>query len=324
MNLLAKPRIIAMAMLALLLFAASAQAQQYPNRPIRMICPAGPGTLDILTRTISQKLSEFLGQPVIVENRPGATTSIGEEVVARSAPDGYTLVMSGLPLAIAQFLRTNPTYDAQRDLAPISLVTTTGNVLVVHPSLPVKTVRELIDLAKSRPQPMFYGMPLIGATGHLAAEMFNQMAGTTFVRVSYKGSAASLRGLLAGELQMTFDNIPPTIGYIRSGKLRALAVTSAKRSPLLPDVPTMAEAGLPGFAISAWFGMLAPAKTPPEILNKLHAETVKALAAADTKERFANLGFKPIGSTPGEFRRFIAAEAAKLGPVIRAAGMKPE
>jgi len=321
-NFWVKPRTFAI--LALLLLAASAQAQQYPNRPIRMICPSGPGTLDILTRLVSQKLSESLGQPVIVESRPGATTSVGEELVARSSPDGYTLIMSGITLATVQFLRANLTYDPQKDLDPISLVATLGNVLVVNPSLPVKTVRELIDYAKSRQQPMFYGTPSNGSSGHLAAEMFNQMTGTKFVQVPYKGSAASLQDLLAGQIQMTFDNIPTAGPYINSGKLRALAVTSAQRSPRLPEVPTMAEAGLTGYAVNAWFGMLAPSKTPPEILNKLSAETAKALGTVEIKERFANLGFEPVSTTPEEFRRFIAAEAAKLGPVIRAAGMKPE
>ena len=310
--------------LASLFIASSAHAQGYPNKPIRMIIPAGPGTLDIVTRAVSQKLSESMGQPVVVEGRPGATTAIGEEMVARSSPDGYTLVTSGLPLATGKFLANLGSYDPQRDLDPVSLMATAGNVLVVNPSLPVKTVRELVDYAKTQTQNLFYGTPSRGATGHLAAEMFNQMTGTRFQQVPYKGSALSLQDLIAGQIHMTFDNIPTAAAFVRSGKLRALAVTSAKRSPLMPDVPTMMEAGLAGYQINAWFGILAPAKTPVDILNKLSAETAKAITNADVKERFANLGFEPVSSTPEEFRRFIAAEAAKFGPVIRAAGMKPE
>ena len=309
--------------LVLCAFPALAQAQAYPNRAIRMIVPAGPGTLDIVTRSVSSKLAASLGQPVVVENRPGATTAIGEEFVARSAPDGYTLVTSGLPLATAMVLRANPTFDPQKDLEPVSLMASAGNVLVVNPSLPVKTVRELIDYSKTQPNPLFYGTPSHGATGHLAAEMFNMMAGTKFQQVPYKGSALSLQDLIAGQINMTFDNIPPTIAHVRSGKLRALAVTSAARSPLMPEVPTMAEAGLPGYQITGWFGILAPGKTPADIVNRLSAETVKAVASADIRERFANIGFDPIGSTPEEFRKFLAAESVKYGQVVKASGMKP-
>lgn len=312
-------------LIVFLLLSAAAQAQQYPSRAIRMICPCGPGTLDILTRTVSQKLAEQFRQPVIVESRPGAGTSIGEEATAKAAPDGYTLVMTGLPLVTAQFLRTNLPYDPLKDLDPVSLVATAGNVLVVNSSLPVKSVGELIELSKSRSKPMFYGVPVYGASGHIAAELFQQMTGVKFSPVPYKGgSGLTLQALLTAEIDMTFDNIPPAMGHIRSGRLRAIAVTSPKRSPQLPEVPTMAEAGLPGYAISAWFGMLAPAGTPLEILKTLHAETVKALASADTTERFAKLGFEPVGSSPDEFRQFIAAESVKMGQVIRSAGMKPQ
>lgn len=304
---------------------ALAQNQPYPVRPIRMICPsAAGGTLDIVTRAVALKLADSLGQPMVVENRPGVSTSIGEEAAARSKPDGYTLLMTGITLASSPYLRANLPFDPQKDFAPISLVATAGNVLVVNPSLAAKSVAELIQLSKSQSQPLFYGTPSFGSTGHLAAEMFNQAAGTRFQHIPYKGSAIAIQDLIAGQIQMTFDNIPVAIGHIRSGKLRALGVTSAQRSALLPDVPTIAESGLPGYQINAWFGMLAPAGTPSEILTRLHAETVKALATSDLKERFANLGFAPISNTPDEFRLFIQSEANRIGKVVKDAGIKPE
>jgi tripartite-type tricarboxylate transporter receptor subunit TctC len=290
-----------------------------------MVCAAGPGTLDIVTRAVSQKLSEQLGQPVVVENRPGAGTSIGEEMVARSVPDGYTLVMTGMTLATAQFLRSNMKYDPIKDLAPISLIATAGNVLVVNQSLPVKSVKDLIELSKSRGKPLFYGVAVYGASGHIASELFQQMTGTKFEGVPYKGgSGQSLQGLLAGDIDMTFDNIPPTLAHIRGGKLRPLAVTSSKRSPQLPNVPTMAEEGLAGYAISAWFGMLGPAGIPSEIAKRVQLETARALAAPEVKERLGSLGFEAVGNSPEEFRAFISAESDKLGRVIRTAGMKSQ
>lgn len=307
-----------------LLAPASAQAQQYPNRAIRMICPTAPGgTLDIVCRTMAQKLSELLGQPMVVENRPG-NTSIGEEAASKSTPDGYNVVMTGITLATTPYLRSNLGYDAQKDFAPISLVATSGNVLVVHPSNPAKTVKELIEYSKTRGSPMFYGTPSVGSTGHIAAEMFNQAAGTKFQQIPYKGSALALQDLIAGQIHMTFDNIPVAIGHIRSGKIRPIAVTSARRSPQLPDVPTIAESGLTGYQISAWFGLLAPANTPDAAVQRLNAETLKALASSDIKERFANLGFEPAGNSPEEFRRFIRNEYERIGVVVKAAGIKPE
>lgn len=304
---------------------------QYPDRPVRIIVPtAAGGGLDSMTRSLSPKLSVYLGQAVIVENRPGSSTAIGEEAVAKSSPDGYTLLIAGISLAInpqlrAKFLgRSTLGYDPQKAFAPISLLATSGNVLVVNPLLPAKTVRELIELSKSRTEPMFYGTPAIGSTVHIAAEMFNQAAGTKFQLVPYKGSALAHQDLMGGRIHMTFDNIPAVVGHIRSGKLRAIAVTTARRSAQLPDVPTIMESGLPGYQISAWFGLLAPAGTPAQIIARLSAETRKALASTDVKERFSNLGSETAGSSPEEFQRLIETESQRIGTVLRIAGVKPE
>ncbi|MBI2316699.1 MAG: tripartite tricarboxylate transporter substrate binding protein [Betaproteobacteria bacterium] len=261
---------------------------------------------------------------MIVENRAGATTSIAEEYVTRQAPDGYTMLMSGITLATQPFMRANLPYDPQQDLTMISLIATSGNVIVVNPAVPVKTVSDLIRLAKSSPTPLFYGTPAFGATGHLAAEMFNQMAGTKLRQVPYKGAAPALQDLIAGQIHMTFDNIPAAIGYVRSGKIRAVAVTSAKRDRQLPDVPTIAESGLPGYEIVAWFGMVAPAKLPAEITARMHGEIVKALKDPVVLERLERIGFEPVGSTPAEFLAYVKVQADKLGKVIKTAGMKPQ
>jgi tripartite-type tricarboxylate transporter receptor subunit TctC len=309
----------------LALAASLATAQTWPNRPIRVIVPAAPGgTVDLVSRALAQRLGDGLGQPVIVENKPGASTNLGNDFVAKSPPDGYTLLMSGITLSTNGHLYSKLTYDPINDFAPITLVATSANVLVVNPSLPAKTVRELVDLARAKPGGYFYGTPAVGATGHLAAEMFASLAGIKLTQVPYKGAAPALADLIAGQIHMTFDNVPAAIGFIRAGKLRAIAVTSAARSPFLPDVPTIAESGLPGYDISAWFGLVAPVKTPREIVAKLHAESVKALAAADVRERFQQLGFEAGGNTPEQFRALIVAESTRLGRVIRESGMKPE
>ena len=302
-----------------------AQAQSYPLRPVRLVVPAAAGgTVDLLSRSLSQKLGELLGQPMIVENRAGASTSIAEEYVVRSTPDGYTLLMSGITLATQPYMRADLPYDPQRDFAMISVIATTGNVIVVNPNVPAKTVKELIELARTSSRPLHYGTPAFGATGHLAAELFNLMAGIKLVQVPYKGAAPALQDLIAGQIEMTFDNIPAAIGHIRNGKIRAIAVTSANRDRQLPDVPTIAESGLPGYEIVAWFGMVAPAKTPADIIGRLHAEIVRTLKDLGVQERIGKLGFEGVGNTPAEFAAFVKSEDAKLGKVIRAAGMKPQ
>jgi tripartite-type tricarboxylate transporter receptor subunit TctC len=313
-------------LLALSAAEVSAQSvQPWPSRPVRIIVPtAAGGTVDIITRTLAPRLAELLGQSVVVENRAAASTSVGEEAVARAAPDGYTLLMSGLTLATTPLLRRDLPYDPQVDLAPISLVATAANVLVVNPALPVTSVQSLIALARTRTEPLFYGTPSFGATGHFAAEMFNQMAGTRFQHVPYKGSALALQDLLAGQIQMTFDNIPAAISYINSGRLRALGVTSLTRSAQLPGVPTIAEAGLPGYVMTGWFGLLAPAHTSADVIARVQGDTQRALERPDVRERFAALGFDPVAGTAEAFRKHIADESVRMGRIARAAGMKQE
>jgi len=304
---------------------AHGQATSWPVRSLRIIVPAAPGgTVDLLSRAVSQKLGEGLGQSVIVENRPGASTNLGNDVVAKATPDGYTLLMSGITLSTNPHLYTKLTYDPQKDFAPISLVATSGNVLVVNPSLGVATVQELVKLARARPGRLHYGTPAVGATGHLAAEMFNLMAGVKLVQVPYKGAAPALADLIAGQIEMTFDNIPAAIGHIRSGKLKAVAVTSAQRSTSLPDVPTIAESGIPGYDISAWFGLAAPVATPSEVVARLHREVVKAIASPETRTRFAQIGFEPVGSSPAEFDRLIRRDLERFGRIIREAGIRAD
>lgn len=311
--------------LTLLACAGAAQAQAYPNRTIRMIVPAAAGgTVDLLARAVSQKMGDLLGQPIVVENRAGATTSIAEEYVVKQPADGYTLLMSGITLATQPYMRANLPYDPQKDFTMISIVASSGNVIVVNPNVPVKTVRELIDLAKSSPKPLNYGTPAFGATGHLAAEMFNQMAGVKLQQVPYKGAAMALQDLMAGQIEMTFDNIPAAISHIRSGKIRAVAVTGSKRDRQLPDVPTIAESGLPGYDIVAWFAMVAPAKLPQDILNSVHGSLMRTLKEPSVLERFERLGFEPVGSTPAELAAYVKSQSETLGRVIRAAGMKPQ
>ena len=313
------------ALLLIFLWSLAAHAQDFPSRPLRLVVPAAAGgTVDLVSRAVSQKLGDVLGQPVLVENRAGATTSIAEEHVAKSAPDGYTLLMSGITLATQPYMRRDLPYDPLRDFSYISLVATSGNVIVVNNALPVRTVAELIALAKSSPKPLHYGTPAFGATGHLAAEMFNQMAGTQLKQVPYKGAAPALQDLIAGQIEMTFDNIPAAIGHIRNGRIRPIAVTSAARSRQLPDVPTIAEAGLPGYEIVAWFGLTAPARVPADVVSRLNNAILAALRDPQVRERLETLAFEPAGTTPAEFHAFVKSETEKLGRVIRAAGMKPQ
>jgi tripartite-type tricarboxylate transporter receptor subunit TctC len=299
-------------------------AQPYPARPVRIVVPAAAGgTVDLLTRALAGKLGDHLGQPVIVENRAAATTSVGEEHVVRSAPDGYTLLMSGTTLATQPLLRANLSYEPQRDFAMISLVASTANVIVVNTGVPVTTVKELIDLAKASPAPLRYGTPAFGAIGHLAAEMFSQMTGARLEQVPYKGAAPALQDLMAGQIEMTFDNIPAAIGHIRSGRIRPIAVTSIKRDRQLPEIPTIAESGLPGYAIVAWFGVVSPAKVPGEITARLGQDIVKSLKDPGVIDRLERIGFEAIGSTQAEFAAHVKSEADRLGKVIRGAGIKP-
>jgi tripartite-type tricarboxylate transporter receptor subunit TctC len=304
-------------------FAASADA--FPTRPVRVVVPAAAGgTLDIIVRTLAPGMGEALGQVVVVENRATSSTTVAEEYVARATPDGHTLFMAGTSRATNPILYTNLSYDPLRDLTSVSLVATSGNALVIGPATAAATVRELVELAKSRPGQLLYGTAAHGSSGHLAGEMFNQMAGVKLTQVPYRGAAPALIDLLGGQIHMTFDNIPVVIPHVRAGKLRALGVTSAARSSLLPEVPTIAEAGLSGYEVTARFGLTIPARTPGPRVARLNAEVVRALRPAAVKERFASLGLDAVGSSPEEYQRLTLREFERLGKVIRAAGIKPQ
>ena len=303
---------------------AAAQAEaQYPAKPIRIVVAYTPaGTTDILARAIGQKFTETWKQPVIVDNRPGANGNIGTEVAAKAPADGYTLLMGTAGThGVNPGLYPKLPYDAVKDFAPVSLTALVPNILVVHNSLPVKNVQELVVYAKKNPGKLSFGSPGIGSTGHLSAELFKTLAGIDMVHVAYKGSAPTLQDLLGGQIQIVIDNIPPYLPQVKAGKIRALAVTPAKRSPAAPDLPTMAEAGVKGYDAASWFGLLAPAGTPAEIVDKLSEETRRILSQPDVRDKLLSLGAQPAGSTPDEFARFIEAEIAKWGRVIRAANV---
>jgi tripartite-type tricarboxylate transporter receptor subunit TctC len=314
-----------MASVAIAAVAALAHAQSpYPSKPIRLVVPfpAG-GTTDILARAVAQRLTETMGQPVVVDNRPGAGGNIGAELVAKSAPDGYTLLMGTVGThAINASLYAKMPYDHVRDFAPVILVAGVPNVLVVHPALPVNSVQELIAYGKANPGKLNFASSGNGTSIHLSAELFKTMTGVQMAHVPYKGSAPALVDLAGGQVQLMFDNLPSALALIKGGKLKALAVTSAQRSTALPDVPTVAESGLPGFEASSWFGLLAPAGTPKDIITKLNGEVAKWLATPEAKEKLAAQGAIPFGLPPDEFARHIAAETVKWQKVVKDSGAK--
>jgi tripartite-type tricarboxylate transporter receptor subunit TctC len=309
---------------AALSIAGHAGAQQYPNRPIRMLVgfPPGGGT-DIVGRIVAQKLSENLGQVIVVENRGGASGQIAAEIAAKAPPDGYTVMMGHIAaMSILPSLYPKLPYDPVKDFAPITLAAIGPNLLVVHPSVPAKTVKELIALAKARPGDLHYATPGAGTVQHLAAELFKLQAKVDMLHVPYKGSGQSIIDLIAGQVHLDFDAIPVVIGHVRQGRLRAIAVTSAKRSAILPEIPTISEAGLPGFDMSTWWGLVAPAAVNKDIIAKLYTETTNALKLPDVRERLANVGAEPGGNTPDQFGAFIRAEAAKYARIVRDAKIK--
>jgi len=303
-----------------------ARADTYPSRPIRFVVafPPGGGT-DIIARLIAQKLSERLAQQVVVDNRPGAGGNIGTDIVAKSAPDGYTMLMgSAGPLAInASLFKTMP-FDPERDLAPVTLAASTPNVLVVHPSLRVATVKELIALARTRPGQINFASSGFGTPAQLAGELFNATAGVKLVHVPYKGASPALADLLGGQVQIMFSTMPPALPHVKDGKLRALAVTSLKRSPAAPDLPTLAEAGLPGFEANTWHGVVLPAAASAEVIGKLNREIVAILHLPDVVDRLSAQGAEPVGSTPEEFAAYIKSETVKWAKVVRESGAKAE
>ncbi|MBI3938198.1 MAG: tripartite tricarboxylate transporter substrate binding protein [Betaproteobacteria bacterium] len=306
--------------------AAAVHAQQsYPTRPVRLVVPSSPGGgTDITARIIAPKLGEYLGQQVVVENRPGAGTMIGGEVVARAAPDGYTLLMGISTLAINPAMYRKVSYDALKDFAPISQVVLLPNLLVVHPSLPVRSVKELVAFAGTRPGQINFASAGVGTNPHLSVELFLSMTRLKMVHVPYKGSGQGVLDVVAGHVPLMAPSILTGLPYVKNGRLRALGVTSAKRAAGTPDIPTIAEAGVPGYEAVQWFGVLAPAGTPREIVTRVHGEIVRVLQGADVRERFSGDGAEPVGSSPVEFAAFIRAETAKWAKVVREAGIRTE
>ena len=304
---------------------AAAHAQTYPSRAVRLVVPYVPGGgTDFTARVIAPKLSEALGQQVVVDNRPGGGTNIGSDLVAKAVPDGYTLLMMSLTFAVNPSLFKKLPYDTEKDLAPVSLVASAPLILVVHPSLPVKTLKDFIAHAKANPGKLNFGSGGPGTTPHLAGEMLKSMAGLQMTHVPYKGGGPALADLAGGQLQLMLENIPSTLPHVKSGKLRLLALSGLKRSALLPDVPTLDEAGLKGYDIVGWNGLFVPAGTPNAIVSRLHAETVKALALPDIKERLSGMGAEGVGSAPAQFAAFVKAEIKKWAQVVRAAGLRIE
>jgi tripartite-type tricarboxylate transporter receptor subunit TctC len=323
---MARAAVVALAFGVAPLAASMAHAQaQYPSRPLRMISPFPPGgPTDIVGRLVSARLAEQLGQPIVVESRPGASGNVGLEAAARSAPDGYTIVLSSPVIALSPLLYSRLNYDPYKDLAPIALVGAVRNVLVVHPSVPARNLKELVALARRTPGRLNYGSGGIGTTTHLAPELLKSLEKLDIVHVPYKGSGVALSALVGGEIDMLVVAAPAAVQQINAGRVRALAVLMPQRFPDLPDVPSTREQGFPNFEISVWYGMLAPTGTPREIIARLNTELAKAVTAADMKPRFASAGVEPLTSTPEEFGRFIRSEANRFARVIKDAGIKPE
>ena len=308
------------------LYGVAASAQDYPSKPVRLIIPFAPGgSNDILGRLIGNKLAEATGQQVVIDNRGGAGGSIGVDLAAKSAPDGYTLVIGHIgTLAVNPTLYKNLPYDPIKDLQPISMLAKVANIMVVHPSLPAKSVKELIALAKAKPGSLVYGSGGNGGAGHLATEYFKLMTKTDIVHIPYKGTAPATIDLLAGQTQLVFGGIPGIAGHVRNGKLRALGVSTSKRLVVFPEVPTIAEAGVPGYEATQWYGVLAPAGTPPVIVARLNKDIISALENAQVQQRLAEDGSEPLPSTPNEFTAFIKSETVRWAPVIKAAGIRAD
>jgi tripartite-type tricarboxylate transporter receptor subunit TctC len=310
------------ALAALTFVHGDAWAQEFPSKPVHIVTSEPGGGNDFAARMIAQALSVSLGQQVIVDNRGGASGAIAGELVAKAPPDGYMLLLYGSNIWLLPFLRNNVPYDPLRDLAPITLAVRAPNILVVHPALPVKSAQELIALSRKRPGALNYGTGAIGSSSQIATELFKAMGKLNILQIPYKGNGIALNALIAGEVQLAFATPGSVAAHIKSGRLRALAVTSPQPSPLLPGLPTVASAGLPGYEATSIVGMFAPAKTPEAVIARLNQETVRVLNRAEVKERFLQSGVETVGSTPEEFGAVVRSEMARLGKVIREANIR--
>lgn len=311
--------------LCALLICATALAQDYPSKPIRFIVPYAPGgSSDVLARTLGQKLAESLGQPLVVDNRPGAGSMVGTEVLARSAPDGYTIILSDMPHTIVPSLNSRVPYDPVRDFSPISTIGVSPMFLFVHPAFEARSVKDLVALARAQPGRLPIASGGTGATTHLVAELLQASAGIKLVHVPYKGAGPAIADVVAGQVPITFTSMATAAPHVKAGKLRVLGVTSNKRLAAFPEVPTFEESGLSGLSFEHWWGVIAPAKTPPAVVAKLHGEIARALAAPDVRERFTNLAVEPRTNSPEAFRALIESDLARWAKVVRDAGIKPE
>ncbi len=296
----------------------------YPFKPLRVVASSAGGSADSVARLLGLKIAANLGQPLVIDNRGGSGGIVAAEIVAKAPPDGYSLLIYGSTLWIGPLMRDKSTYDVARDFAPVTMTGSSISVLVVSPALSVKTVPQLIALAKAKPGTLNYGAAGTGSTGHLAAELFKAMAGVNIVRINYKGNAPVLTDMIAGQIQLTFGIGPAVEPHVRSGRLTALAITSAQPSPLLPGVPTIASTGLPGYEAVSYQGLFAPAKTPVAIIEMLNHEIVRALKLQDVKERMLSMGVEPVGSTPQQLAATIASEISRMGKVIKDAGIREQ
>ena len=305
---------------------AQTTTRDYPTRPIRLIVTFPPGgPTDIVARAVGQKIGEAWGQPVVVDNRPGAGGNIGMDLVAKSPADGYTLVLGSFgPMIISPYVYSKLPYDPVKDFAPITLGATSWFFLVVHPSVPAQSVKELIALAKSKPGGLAFSSSGSASPSHLASELLKSVAGINLTHVPYKGGAPAVAAVVGGEVQMAIESPPPIVPQVKAGKLRALGAARPNRSPLLPDVPTVSEAGLPGFHAGSWYGFLTPAGTPKPIIDKLNAEMVKAIRSQELRDRFAAVGAEAVGDKSEEFAAFIRSELKRWEKVVRAAGVKAD
>jgi tripartite-type tricarboxylate transporter receptor subunit TctC len=308
---------------ALALFASSASGQSYPTRPIKLIVPlSAAGTGDTLARAVGEGMAKELGQPVVIENMPGAGGLVGTEKVAASAPDGYTLLAVSPSHVINPALHAKKTYDPLKDFEPITVMANTHQVIVAHPSTPVASIKELIDYAKKNPGKLSYGSAGTGSATHLNMELFKSMAGIDILHVPYKGSTQARQDVLSGQVNLAMDGLLPVQPLIKDGRLKALAITSRKRAKSNPEIPTIAEAGVPGYVSDTWYGILAPAKTPKEILAKLHAAAVKALKSPEVADRLSKLGAEPVGDSPAEFQKLLVEEQKTWTKVVKDSGAK--